>query len=78
MICSAIEECGMVQKIWVEAKSSIVVYLQMEVEEDGEFWNKVMTEITIDELVYVINAKPLTSKVFLYLQKWDTGCIFIK
>ena len=67
MICSAIEECGMVQKIWVEAKSSIVVYLQMEVEEDGEFWNKVMTETTMDGLVYEINTKPVTNKISLYL-----------
>ena len=57
----------MMRKFWVEVGSSIVVYLQMEVEEDGEFWNKVMTETTMDGLVYEINTKPVTNKISLYL-----------
>ena len=54
------------------------MYLQMEVEEDDGFWNKVITETTMDGLVYEINVKPVTIKISLYLQKWDKGCIFIE
>ena len=38
------------------------------VEEDCEFWNKVMTNIAMEGLVYEINTKSVTSKIPLYLQ----------